>query len=94
MVSIKADRTSTASITNTSSSIHSNQYTITNTSSGIHRNHYYIPNVQKRKIEPEKVKRTRLALERNRASWLVFNEKTPNIKQIFKPIGHKNSYKK
>jgi len=37
------------------------------------------------KIETKVEKRTRLALEKNRASWVQFNELKPRIKQVFKP---------
>jgi hypothetical protein len=35
--------------------------------------------------ETKEAKRTRLALEKNRASWVSFNEVKPKIKQFFKP---------
>lgn len=43
---------------------------------------HYVPEVKK---EPKEAKRTRLALEKNRASWVQFNEPKPHIKQVFKP---------
>jgi len=42
------------------------------------------------KVETKVAKRTRLALEKNRASWVQFNEPKPKIKQVFKPINNFN----
>jgi len=42
------------------------------------------------KKESKEKKRTRLALEKNRASWVQFNEPKPKIKQVFKPINNFN----
>ena len=36
------------------------------------------------KRETKEQQRTRIALEKNRASWFVFNERMPNVKQIIK----------
>ena len=37
-------------------------------------------------VETEKANVTRLALEKNRASWVVFNDKMPTIKQFINPV--------
>lgn len=42
------------------------------------------------KKETKKEKVTRLALEKNRASWVQFNEPKPRIKQVFKPRNNFN----
>jgi len=53
---------------------------------------YYIgmPFSKTIKKESKEKKRTRLALEKNRASWVQFNEPKPKIKQVFKPINNFN----
>jgi len=45
----------------------------------------YITPIHTPKKESKEVKRTRVALEKNRASWVTFNQKKPNVKQVIKP---------
>jgi len=44
---------------------------------------YYYKSKQKK--ETKKQKRDRISLERNKKSWVTFNERMPNIKQVIKP---------
>ena len=65
---------------------------ITNTVSADSSTSYYIgaDEYYKRqfykKKETKKEKRDRVSLERNRKSWVSYNEPKPNIRQVFKPV--------
>ena len=63
--------------------------TSTMPASYVYQNQYYRSG-QSIKPESKEAKVTRLALERNRASWVIFNEPKPRIKQFIKPVNHSN----